>query len=212
MAEGSTFVSKSAAAKALGVSLRSVYRLVDGGKLRASHTGRNSGVNAEDLARLVADRTKRDSTLPVTLSRAFAGEILARMTRFEQRVNTLEQILDIRREDLELSDAELMTLHRAAQESLDTDWMAPMEETWGGVFIRLQIEQFEKLEAMLRDKHPWVVFYRLSIRMAQKPKFDFHRDLLIAGRNHLRDAAILWCVTRGETAAGANMLLRTAEG
>ncbi len=52
----SPWISTREAAERLGVSLRTVYRLIDGGELAAYQIGRNIRVKESDLVRFVDSR------------------------------------------------------------------------------------------------------------------------------------------------------------
>lgn len=208
---GSIFESKDKAAKILGVSLRTIQRYLRQGKLRpAVHNGK-IGVHSEDLASLAQIKNGgKDSHYSFSVSRATLGQLLSRMLRAEQRLNTLEHILNIKRDDLNLSDDELEAMYKSAVHSLVAGWYTPAEESWGGFFIRLQTSHLERLEILAKEKHPWIPFYKLACRMAEKPRQAQMADLLTAGRNHLRDTATVWCVLRGESPHGVETLFRQA--
>ena len=206
----SNFVKPAEAAKILGVHPRTVYRYLQQGKLLPEIRETVLGVSRDDLSRFVAERGDRDTHLPYSTSRVFLAQMHARLVIAERRISTLEYILNIKHESLEASDTELVSLYSAAAEAAKHGWPAPMEEMWGGVFLRLQTDHFERLETALGEKHPWAPFYRLACQIARATKQPEQRELVAAGRNHLRDTVNMWCILRGETPSGTQVLMRDA--
>lgn len=206
---GTEFMSKAEAAQVLGVHERTIYNYLRKGILRPVASGRTIGVSREDVSRRVGDK---NSPLPFTASKAFLSQLLARVTRLEQRVLTLEHILSVKRDPLRLSDAELLALHGAAEEYGKEGWPAPVEETWGSIFLRADTDHFERLEALTGDRHAWRPFYRLAAKMARRPRRPDNQDLLTAGRSKLREVVTIWCILHGESPSGTEQMLREAAG
>lgn len=193
--------------KLLGVSLRTIYRYLATGKIRPASQNHRLGVAQEDIVVLAREK---DSAAPFHFSKAVLRQALARLSAAEKRIDVLEYLLNLRHQDLSLSDVELKMLYRVAQQYVEGDWPAPAEETWGGLFLRLRTEELDRLFKLTQHKHPWIPFYKLARKMAESPKDLEFRDLFRSGRNHLEDLARIWSVLVGESPSGTEWLFREA--
>lgn len=203
---GSKTMTKEAAARRLGVSLRHVFSLTRRGLLRTTDLD-DTAVRRMDVERLCRLRENpaehADDRNLMRLS--------ARMTRLEKRLDVASRMLGLYQEPLELNAHELRSFMEMAAFNAHKGWAPHAEEMWADVFERLRLEDLEALEGLTGDEHPWRAFYRLCLTMHHAPFDEAIRERLVDGQQNLRDVATVWCHRKGITPRTATGIMKRTE-
>jgi hypothetical protein len=160
-----TFMPRATAAKMLGVSTRSVYRLVNRGLLRPARQGREAGVLEEDVVRVQRARATAGEDLPSPINKATINMLLARVRGLEHRMGVVLKFIGLNRDPLELSDLELNNLHRAALESAEKGWAPHAEQMWADTLCRIAYGDLLRIADLASMKQPWLAFLKLACTM-----------------------------------------------
>lgn len=197
------------AVEALGVQRRQIYNLIKNGRLRSVKRDRKTFVYREDVARIIEDREQR--TVPVPLSRETVRQHEARIHMLEKKVTFLMRLSDLHHDPLGLTAVELGRFHDVAENCLAGNWPPQMEATWADMFVRLQVEDLDKLLTVRPDINPWLTFYSLCRVMLRRP-LDPENELdLRAGKKNLETIAYVWSTTEGMTAKDLEAVTKNAE-
>lgn len=186
------------AADALGVKRRQVYNLINNGRLRTFKADKQTLVSRADVARIIEQ--KKHSTAAVPLSRETVRQHEARIHMLERQVSFLLRLHDLHNEPLGFSAIELQRFHEMAEACLAANWSPQQESTWRDFFVRIQLEDLEKLRTVLPDTNPWLVFHSLCRVLISRP---FDEDAVMelkAGKVNLERLAYVWSTTEGKTA------------
>jgi hypothetical protein len=199
------YITKREAAALLDVSMRTVSKYLSLGLARFEYRGKVAYILEEDLLRL--DNGRKN----------FAGNPLNRDTFEAMRVEidslkaqmaVVLRILNLRHMELSLTDLEYKNLYTGANQLASEGWPPHIEEQWSDVFLRLRIEDFEKLAALVDDPHPWRSFLRLATSMHASPWDKNLREIFAEGKKRLEQVAGMWCVLRGESSKNFDMLAK----
>ena len=201
---GSRFVTKEQAAKVLDVSVRTISRYIRKGALQAECRGRRMLVNEEDVLSL--KKGKRDP-MSSSMTRDIIAKLQVEIQTLKTQMATVMKILNVRYDPLDLTIPEYTFLYQAAEQLSIDGWSPHMEEQWSEYFVRLQIEDLEKLEAVTNDPHPWRPILRLATTMHLNPYNKVLQDVLAAGRNNVHQVASVWCVLKEESPRTFDILL-----
>lgn len=197
---GSVFehISINKAAEALGVQSRQIYKLIKNGRLRTFKEGKQTLVSRAGVARIIEE--KRYDTVAVPLSRETVRQHEARIHMLERQVSFLMRLHDLHNEPLGFTALELQRFHEMAEACLAANWSPQQERTWKDFFIRIQLEDLEKLRTVLPDTNPWLVFHSLCRVLISKPFEEESAMELKAGKVNLERIAYVWSTTEGKTA------------
>lgn len=194
-------LSRSAAAKLLGVSTRTLHTYEKQGLLSVRKDGNVKlfdPVEVEEL-RQAQQETKKRSV--VTLRElAF---LKARLARVEADLAVMARILDTKSEPLRMNTAYARDLFAAAAAQVQAGAWEPGEmQPWSEIFLRIDEEDFRTIAEGVEDPKPWKVFLRLCVAMsAHISTLDgylssmdlqgLHRRL-VEGRRRMRVAALIY--------------------
>ena len=183
------YVSIQKAAEALNVTPRSIYRYINRGHLRTYKEGQSLLVSRQDLQTLIEiGRDKRN----FGLNKKSVAQLEAKVHVLEHEVDVIKRILDLRREPLSLDPDELEHLYRMAVHHITVSWSPHQEEMWSEVFVRLTLEDLEKLEEAVEDPHPWRPFFQLAKAIFDNPHDPDLKLQLNAGKNNVEKLAYIW--------------------
>lgn len=193
------------AAEKLDVSPRTIYRYLRDGRLRAEYRDKRPYILAEDVEQL--KKTWEEPT-KTPISRDTIPMLLARLQTLESEMAVVKRLLNISYEELNLSSREYKVLHEMAEVYSVEGWPPHAEEQWADTFLRIKLEDLEKMEAAVEDPHPWKPFLRLAATMHVNPYNASLRDQLGAGRNSIHAVAAIWCTLKGETPKTFDVLVQ----
>jgi excisionase family DNA binding protein len=188
------FLTKAQAAGRLGLSERSIYKLINKGHLRPFRRGRRVGVLAEDVLALEASRKPEEQADPgdgPPTRRELAG-VHAQLLMLENRMSVVRRLLNCYHQPLALSDLQLTGYYRLAEEQAAKGWPRDAEQVWVDFFQRIGHDELERLRGLVDDIHPWRPFYRLCATMVLVPFDRGLRDELKAGKENLLQLMELW--------------------
>lgn len=188
-------VTKGAAARMLNVSERSVYRYMRQGLLKVTYSQNRALISIDDVLQLKHTWENKPKIPP---SRESVPFLIARVSVLEGQVAAMMRILNIKYEALNLTDPEFRVLHQMADVYSNEGWPPHAEEQWADTFVRMRLEDLEKLETCTEDPHPWRCFLRLATSMHLTPYNKELREQLSAGRNNILSIAGIWCTLKGE--------------
>lgn len=184
---GSVFewISVPKAAEALNVSVRQVYKYISRGQLTALQEGKTRSVNRKDVKALIDAKKKG---LPRAVNALLVLRMDAEIQILKKQLETVMRMLDIRYEPLELDKDDLNNLYEMAAHHLTTPW-SPHEETmWCDVFVRIRLEDMEKIES----EDPWRPFLSLVKIMFNNPYNTDNKLMLSAGRENIERIGFAW--------------------
>lgn len=202
---GSKILTKPTAATMLDVSERTIYRLMKQGVLRTETKGRNIYLVEEDVLKL--KKIRLDGPV-ITINRDTIPMLVARVQTLENQVATLMRLLNVKYEALSLTDSEYKLLYDMAESYSLEGWPPHAEEQWADMFVRMKMEDLEKLEEVSGDKHPWRHILRLATSMHLNSYSKDLRDQFAAGRNNIHSVAGVWCTLKGESPKSFDLLLQ----
>jgi hypothetical protein len=151
-------VSKRDAAARLGVTGRTIQTYSRSGRLRAAPGGLRFGVLAEDICRIEKEGVPRRR--PSDELRE--GLLAARAAGVEMRSRVIAEILDVRRESLEVSNDEIVALADRASTGALHGWEPGAERSWVELFLRLDDRHARRLARVGPWRNPWMPFLALA--------------------------------------------------
>jgi hypothetical protein len=149
------FIDKDEAAQRIGVSVRSIYKLLNAGRLRPAFRAGKSGVCTASLRQYQAARAAE-------LPGCSADDMQLRLRQLESRVTLLLRVVGAESRSLGLNGHELVSLHRMAAHKAEQGWSRHEEPMWADAFERINVEDLLSIEAATGEGHPWSAFYRQS--------------------------------------------------
>lgn len=192
------YITIEKAGEALSVSRSTVYRYISQGHLRTVKEGQHQLVSRKDVRTLLDLGKKRNQSYAA--NKVAVAALDARVHTLEHEVETMKRILDLRVEHLSLTAPELLSLYRMAHHHLTTPWSPHEEEQWTDVFVRIRLEDLEKLAEVVEDEDPWRPFHQLAKAILINPH-DINLSLKInAGKNNLEKLAYVWSRRVGKDA------------
>lgn len=208
---GSVFehISIEKASEALKVSRRQIYYHIKNGKLRTLKQGNKQLVFRDDVARIIEAREQ--SIVAVPLSRETVRYHESRIHMLEKRVDFLMRLHDLHNEPLNCTAMELNRFYEMALHCLDTNWSPQLEVTWRDLFIRIRLDDLEKLSTVVKDENPWLVFHTLCRIILREPFDPENKIPLRAGRKNLETLAYVWATTERKDSKDIAKTLRGAE-
>ena len=192
------YITIEKAGEALSISRRTVYTYISRGYLRTVKEGQHQLVSRKDVRTLLDLGKKRNQSYAA--NKVAVAALDARVHSLEHEVETMKRILDLRVEHLALTAPELLSLYRMAEHHLTTPWSPHEEEQWTDVFVRIRLEDLEKLAEVVEDEDPWRPFHQLAKAILTNPH-DINLSLQInAGKNNLEKLAYIWSRRMGKDA------------
>jgi excisionase family DNA binding protein len=195
MGSNFAYVTIDKAAEHLSVTRRTIYKYIKRGFLRTKKEGKGSVVLKNDVRTLLDLRSKKD--LPYPVNKKTLARMDARIQMLEKQVETMMRILDMRHEPLGLSVSQLNGLYVMAHHHLKNQWSPHEELIWVDTFIRIRFDDFEEMQKMVDDEHPWRPLYQLCKAMLQAPCDPDNKLQLNAGKSNLEKIAQVWTAMRG---------------
>lgn len=184
------------AAKILDVHFRSVYRYANRGVFQTKCEGKNTFVLEDDVLNWKRGRRDLENS---PLERDIVQKLMAEVQTLKTQMATVNRILNIRFDPLNFTVPEYEHLYRTAEQLSNYGWSPHEEEMWSEYFVRLRVEDFEKVEVATQDKHPWRPFLRLASSMHLTPYNCDLADMFAAGRMNVQQVAGVWCVLKEES-------------
>lgn len=184
------------AARYLGVSMRTIYRYTTKGLLEAKCEGRKLFVAEEDVIKL---KKGRRDMLSNPIQRDILAKLQAEVQTLKTQMATVMRLLNVRYEPLDMTLPECDLFYKAADQYSTEGWPPHIEEQWAEYFVRLKIEDLEKIELAVNDPHPWRPLLRLAATMHINPWNRELTELLGAGRTNVLQVAGIWCTLKGES-------------
>ena len=197
------YITRLEAAALLEVSGRTVSRYMDKGLIRFEYRGKTAFLLEEDILRL--DKGRKDPA-GSPLNRDTFERMQVEIDALKAQMAVVLRILNLRHMELTLTAVEYKNLYDGANQLASEGWPPHIEEQWSDVFLRLRVEDFEKIEPLVGDPHPWRSFLRLATSMQVRPWNKSLREIFAEGKKRLEQVAGMWCVLRGESSKSFDML------
>jgi excisionase family DNA binding protein len=192
------YITIEKAGEALNVSRSTIYRYIRQGHLRTVKEGQHQLVSRKDVRTLLDLDKKRNQTYAAHKISVAALE--SRVQVLENVVETMKRLLDIRREPMDLTAPEMLSLYRMAQHHLTVAWSPHDEDQWTDVFARMRLENLETLDEVIEDEDPWRPFHQLCRAILANPHNIDLSLKLNAGKNNLEKLAYIWSKRIGKDA------------
>jgi hypothetical protein len=186
---GSTFVTLKEAARLLRVSESSIQAYVAWGYLRASK--KKTEVRADDVDALIRERNAAPPLDKVGFAKLFHEN---RVLRAE--VDVLKRIANIRVDPLKLTDSEIASFYRLAQDHVTNGCPLEHEEGWVELLSRIQHSDLIQLEKVVNDQQPWRPFYNLAAQLSVAARKHL-RSSFETCQGHIKIVAGVWLQTHG---------------
>lgn len=197
------YITKREAADLLEVSHRTITRYLDRGLIRFEYRGKTPYLLEEDVLRL--DKGRKDP-VGVPLNRDTFEQMRVELDAIRAQMAMVLRILNLGNMELNLTPIEYKNLYDGANQLASEGWSPHSEEQWSEVFLKLRVEDFEKIEPLVDDPHPWRSFLRLATSMHLRPWDKNLRNVFAEGKKRLEQVAGVWCILRGQTSKDFDML------
>jgi len=215
-----TLVSHKEAASMLGVTVRALRWVLQNGALQRSEVaGKVRLTDVSDLARHIS----KGFDLPRVASLTIKALVSA--NRAERRLDFIEELMGIERDQLELTEEAVATLHQNTKDLLleyTDDLEADEVMEWARTFANITEEYLKAVQYMLDDDEPWHAYISAAQKLyvhAPRSRFWARKDLesayayLGSARRHLRQVAYFYIRHSGKrTKAIANQLFPEMQG
>ena len=179
---------RAEAARALGVSVRTIACYIEKGSLRAVRCGRRVEVRAEDVEALKQERESPPTLIdmnPVTFQ-ALARDIES----VRKQVKELEYVWDRLNVGVRMETAGLVDLfQRAAVVAVD-GVPEEQEETWAELCLAIRAEELAKITRATKTTGAWRPFLELSTRMHESAHSEWMRRLFSLAMDRLIRLAV----------------------
>jgi excisionase family DNA binding protein len=188
---GSIFewITLEKAAETLQISKRQIYKYIEKNQLSALQEGKVRLVSRKDVKALADCKHKGISRVANGLT---VARIDAEVQMLRKQVDALMRLNNIRYEPLDLDAKEMANLHDMAAHNLRIPW-SPHEETmWCDVFVRLRLEDLEKLSQVEGYEDAWRPFLALSKAMYDTPHNSDNKFLLASGKENIERLSFVW--------------------
>lgn len=190
---GSKFVSLEQAARMLDVDIRTVYRYMQRGVLASNREGKRVFIDEADL---ITFKKGKHDLLASPLQRDIISKLLAEIQTLKSQMATVMRILNVRYEPLGMTLPEYELFYKSAEQLSVEGWSPHVEEMWAEYFVRIKVEDFEKIELAVNDPHPWRPLLRLATTMHLNPWNKELTEMLAAGRTNIQQVAGVWCILK----------------
>jgi DNA-binding transcriptional MerR regulator len=200
---GNSFVYKERAAELAGVCERSLFRYARKGLIKTRREGRRTLFSEEDLLRL---KKGRRDVLLAPMRRDTITKLISEVQALQMQVSTITRILNIKYDSLDMTLPEYERFYQSAEQYSFEGWPPHVEEMWADYFVRIKVEDLEKIEKLTGDPHPWRPFLKLVSTMHLK---SWNKDLmeqLAAGKNNLHQIAGIWAALKEESPRTFDMI------
>lgn len=200
----SKYVTIQQAARYLGCSDRSIYRKTRRGQLEFRTEGRHVLILEDSLLTL---KKGQHDLLTSRVTKETILKMQVELQTLKTQVATCMRILNVRYDPLNSTLPEYENMYKSAEQLSIEGWPPHVEEPWAEYFLRLRTEDFEKIEIVTHDVHPWRPFLRLANSMYAAPWSKELSDLLAAGKKNIENLAGIWCVLKEESPRAFDMLV-----
>lgn len=202
---GTKFLKKERAAALLGVSRRTIFRYLERGLLKPAFDGKQIGVWEEDVLKL---KNAREIDAPTALDRDLVMKLMVEIDTLQGQMATVLRILNVKFDALNLTDPEYRSLYAMIDTYSVQGWSPHIEQQMADTFVRLRIEDFERLEAVTGDPHPWRPILRLATTMHLSAFDRGLQDQLAAGRSNVHNISGMWCTLKGSSPKAFDLLVQ----
>lgn len=199
------YITKREAAALLDVSLNTIARYMSKGLVRFEYRSKVAYIPEEDLLRL--DRGRKDPA-GVPLNQFTFQAMRVEIDSLRAQMAVVLKILNLRHMELSYTPAEYKNLYDGVNQLSSEGWPPHLEEQYSDLFLRIRIEDLEKIEPLVEDPHPWRPFLRLATSMHLRPWDKNLREIFAEGKKRLEQVAGMWCVLRGESSKNFDMLTK----
>lgn len=198
----SAAITKEAAAKRLGVTVRTVRNHMNRRLLRPGDPHRPGSVDESSVERLaIVHASPRQSSIELS-------DLRMRVQQLEARVSTVQRLLGLNIRPLRLRDQELAALHRMAEHAAREGWSPHEELRWVDVFERLALEDLAALKEVTGMPNAWAPFYRLCSAMRFAALDPSLTPRFRAAACHLARLAAIWVYADESSVATARRVLK----
>ena len=198
------WVSTLEAANLLDVHPRSIYRYTKRGLIRVKYEKRKLFISREDLVVL---QVGRQDTLTSPYTKDTINKLILEVQQLKTQMATVLRLLNVNYVPLGFTDPEYRAFYQTADQLSTEGWSPHVEDQWADYFVRLKVEDFDSLERVTGDLHPWRPFLRLAVGMHLRPWNTRLRDLLGSGRSNIHQVASMWCVMKDRSQKEFSMLV-----
>ncbi len=199
------YITKKEAADLLKVSSRTISRYMDKGLIHFEYRSKVAYLLEEDILRL--DKNRKDPA-GTPLNRYTFERMQIELDALKAQMAVVLRILNLQHMELTLTSPEYKNLYDSANQLTAEGWPPHAEEQWSEMFLRIRIEDLEKIEPLVNDPHPWRAFLRLASSMYLHPWDRSLREIFAEGKKRLEQVAGMWCVLRGEGSKNLDLLLK----
>lgn len=200
------YITKREAAALLEVHSRTISRYMDRGLVRFEYREKVAYLVEEDVLRL--DRGRKDP-VGVPLNRDTFEAMRVEIDALRAQMAVVLKILNLQRMELNFQvPSEYKNLYDGANQLTAEGWPPHSEEQWSDVFLRLSIEDLEKIAGLVDDPHPWRPFLRLATSMHLRPWDKKLRETFAEGKKRIEQVAGMWCVLHGESSKNFDLLAK----
>jgi excisionase family DNA binding protein len=206
----SKFLTKLEAAKRLGTSERTIFRLLDRGLLRPAKEGRRIGVLEADVVLYAQAKNTATEDRPAAPDREACDLLMARVRALEVRLGIVERILNIHHPPLGLTACELVGLYKTVADYAEVGWSPHVEQMLADTFLRLMYEDLVQLRELVDDPLPWRPFLKLASTLKLACYDPELRDQFDLGRAHLVGLAMVYGQLAGTTVKQTDLQVREA--
>lgn len=197
---GSSFYTFTEAANRLHRSKRSLHNYIKKGLLRREVFNGDVVLNREDVDEMAADS---GVDAPAMTRKSFI-ELQNRVKKLEDKMTTVQHILEIRDDRIHPTPEQAEAFYRAAEDSLTRrgSWVAKEVEVWASQIERMDETFIEEVCKVTHNGNAWAPFFSLCSEMqafafeqhAKKPDVlwqALHKKLNTA-RSTFRACVVLW--------------------
>ncbi len=199
------FVRKEKAADLLGVSKRTIFRYMQRGLLKPAFNGKTIGVNEDDVLKL---RNSQEIDAPTVLDRDLVMKLMVEVDTLKTQVATCLRILNVKFDALNLTGPEYRSLYEMMDIYSVKGWSPHVEQQMADTFVRLRIDDLEKMEEVTQDPHPWRPILRLATTMHLGCFDKGLQDQLAAGRSNVHNVSGMWCTLKGASPKAFDLLVQ----
>jgi hypothetical protein len=210
---GSRSYDQEAAARRLGVTVRSLRNYVTRGLLRREVENGKPIYPAEDVDQLALDMGRDHPPM----NRANFCRLMSRLERLERDMSVVRKMLDLRTEPLRPPPSDCQGLLTAARMLLmsSAPWKADEMLGWADIFGSMDEEALKMVAEASGDPSSWETFFRLNLAMLRQVTstegFKANLELqtlfmrLDAGRKQLRGAVLMLLELGGTPLPGVKL-------
>lgn len=193
---GNSFIYKEKACELAGICERSLYRYAQKGLIETKREGRRTLFKEDDLLRI--KKHKRDIAKSPLTAEMFL-KLMSEVQTLKTQMSAVMRILNIKYDALQMTSPEYERFYQIAEQYSQEGWPPHAEEMWADYFVRMKLEDLEKLEIITKDPHPWRPFLRLASTMHVNPWNKDLADIFAHGRTNIHQLAGIWAVLKEQS-------------